>query len=199
MNTCYDCGCELSDNEVRWGYDTAYCESCFDERFNYCSRCDVLIGREETLWSGDEAYCNECYQEEYDEDCPDNPAVYDSDRKLILQLSRNWLSGKHNHKTLIKINSKDYLLTKLKDMVGLVDSSIYVFGLLDRDEYQISASPDIIEDVREYLMLKGYSYKVIEGIGCRRLGISHSIRKQNLQMVANLIKRLTKTKELINA
>lgn len=198
MSHCIDCGRLLNEENIRTAFDNVYCEDCFSENFNYCSRCDEILYREETHWDNDgNPFCSECYDNEHDDDSPDNPEVYDSDRKLVLQLSRNWLSGKCSYKTLIKINSKDYLLQKLRDMVGLVDIPIYVFGLIDRDEYQVSASPNILEEVKEFVLLNGIEAKVIEGIGCNRLGISHSLRKEHLFKICSLIKSITLVKELI--
>lgn len=45
-HTCYDCNCELSDDDVyRYeGGSTTYCESCYYDRYTHCevSGCDVL-------------------------------------------------------------------------------------------------------------------------------------------------------------
>ncbi len=198
MSRCSICECELERHEIRTAFDDIYCDECFHENFNYCQRCDEVISRDRTLWDSDgNSYCSECYENLNDDDSPNNPPVYDSDRKLILELSRGWLSGKCNHKTLIKINTKDFLLQKIRDKIGLVESSLYIFGLQDRDEYQISASPNIIEQVKEFILLNNNELKVIEGIGCNRLGISYTLRKDNLELVVNLIKQITQVKELI--
>jgi hypothetical protein len=198
MSHCSICGCSLDPQDIRTAYDEVYCEDCFSENYNYCNRCDEIISRDHTLWDGDgNPYCNDCYEDEYDDDCPDNPEVYDSDRKHVLQLSRNWLSGKSTTKTLIKINQKDFLLQKLRDMIGLVDLSIYIYGLTDREEYQLCASPNLIERVKEYVLINGNNYIVVEDIGCNRLGVSYTLRKDNLQLICNLIKALTTKKEPI--
>lgn len=199
MSRCSICNCELESHEIRTAFEDVYCDECFTENYNYCQRCDEVISRDQTLWDNDgNPYCSECYENIHDDDSPDNPPVYDSDRKFVLQLSRDWLSGRCNHKTLIKINKNDFLLQKLRDMVGLVDQTIYIFGLQDREEYQLSASPNIIDDVKEFVMINGLDLKVIEGIGCNRLGISYTLRKENLQFICSLIKDLTTTKELVS-
>ena len=135
-----------------------------------------------------------CYEQEHDDDAPDNPEVYDSDREFIIQISRNWLQGKVEYKKLISINDKDYHLKAIKDKVGLVENPIYIFGLADRDEYQISASPNIIEDVKEVALINGIEAVIKEGIGCNRLGISLSLRQNNLPQIVNLIKQITAVK-----
>lgn len=199
MKVCHDCGSELDESSFYIAFGDIYCSDCYSENFNTCYHCDELLHREETHWSDNgDPYCSECYENECecDNGCPDNPEVFDSDRKLILELSRNWLSGKSCTKTLLRINQKDFLLQKLRDITGLVDSTIYVFGLLDREEYQISASPNILEEVKELLLLNGLNAKVTEGIGCNRLGISYTLRKDNLPAISNLIKQLTRIKEL---
>ena len=200
MRLCDGCECDLSRQSARFVREEIYCDDCFSEMFNYCDRCDEILHRDDTLWDNDgNPLCSECYEKSYDDDSPDNPPVYDSDRKLILELSRGWLSGKCKHKTLIKINKKDFLLQKIKDKIGLVESSLYIFGLHDRKEYQLSASSNIIEDVNEFILLNGVDIIVIEGIGCNRLGISYSLRKENFNLVVNLIKKISQQKELVEA
>jgi hypothetical protein len=137
----------------------------------------------------------DCFEEDdednTDPDCPHNPNVTSADRKLVLELSRKWLLGRQTCKSVIKINPKDDLLTKIKDKVGLVQHSIYIFGLQDRDEYQMSASNNLIAEVRECLLLNGLNYIVIEGAGCNRLGISHSLRENEMPFIIKLIKKIT--------
>ncbi len=130
----------------------------------------------------------------FDYDAPNNPEVTPSDREYIIQLSRSWLQGKVEYKKLISINDKDYHLKSIKDKVGLVETPLYLFGLVDRDEYQISASPNIIEQVREACLLNGIQSEVKEGIGCNRLGVSLSLRQGNLYQIVNLIKQITTVK-----
>ena len=196
---CSHCDTLLRDDQIYWDHDDPYCEDCFNELFNYCSNCDTVISNDQTLYNDSDPYCSECYENENesDPDAPDNPSVFDSDRKLILELSRNWLSGKCNHKTLLKINPKDFLLQKIRDKIGLVDSSLYLFGLQDRDEYQLSASPNIIDQVKEFVLINGLDSKVTEGIGCNRLGISYTLRKENLELVVSLIKQISQVNELV--
>ena len=189
---CTACNDEIPESEIRWDGDYAYCEDCFNERFDHCSRCDETISRDNTNYDDDgNPYCDNCYEQEHDDDAPDNPDVNESDREFIIQISRNWLQGKVEYKKLISINDKDYHLKAIKDKVGLVENPIYIFGLADRDEFQISASQNIIEDVKEALLLSGVQTIVNEGIGCNRLGISLSLRQNNLSQIVNLIKQIT--------
>lgn len=200
MSRCSSCNCELESHEIRTAFEDIYCEDCFSENYNYCQRCDEVISRDQTHWDNEgNSYCSECYENLHDDDSPDNPPVYDSDRKLILELSRNWLSGKCSHKTLLKINKNDYLLQKIRDKIGLVESSLYIFGLQDRDEYQLSASPNILDQVKEFILLNYSEIKVIEGIGCNRLGIGYTLRKEKIDLVVNLIRQITQVKELVEA
>ena len=105
-------------------------KNCWDELYNYCSRCDGVILREHTLYdSAGDPLCNDCYEDNYDDDCPDNPPVTETDRELVIKLSRSWLQGKLETRRPIFINDKDILLKTIKDKVGLVDNPIYLFGL----------------------------------------------------------------------
>ena len=194
MHQCTSCEQEIADEDVRWAFDEPYCDECFSETYNYCSRCDSVIYRSETHYNSDgDPYCRDCYEDDFDDDAPNNPDVYDSDRELIISLSRSWLQGKTETKRPIYINPKDILLKTIKDKVGLVDNPIYLFGLIDRDEYQISATNDIFGLVQDYLLIKQSTAKVISAPGCNRLGVSLSLRKHNQKEVIELIKlRLSK-------
>ena len=190
--TCFACNDEIPESEILWGGDYAYCEDCFNDRFNCCSRCHETISRDDTSYDDDgNPYCDNCYEQEHDDDAPDNPDVNESDRELIIQISRNWLQGKVEYKKLISINDKDYHLKAIKEKVGLVENPIYIFGLADRDEFQISASPNIIEHVKEAVLIDGIQAVITEGIGCNRIGISLSLRQNNLPQIVNLIKQIT--------
>lgn len=197
---CTICNCDLESHQVRYAFEEVYCEDCFSENYNVCYRCDEVISRDHTLWDRDgNPYCNECFEDDYDDEAPDNPEIYEADRKLILQLSRDWLNGRCNHKSLIRINTKDFQLQKIKDKVGLVDVPIYLFGLIDRDEYQLSVSPNLMDQVKEFILINGLDIKTNEGIGSNRIGISYSLRKDYLPTVVKLIKQLTEQKELVLA
>lgn len=197
---CTICNSEVPSHEVRYAFEDVLCEECFSENYNVCNRCDDVISRDQTLYDHDgNPYCSACYEDSYDDDSPDNPEVFDADRKLILQLSRDWLCGRCNHKSLININKNDFLLQKIKDKIGLVDVPIYVFGLIDREEYQLSVSPNLMDQVKEFILLNGLDLKITEGIGSNRIGVSYSLRKDHLPTVVNLIKQLTEQKELVLA
>jgi len=167
---CTNCDEPVNDNEVRWANEEPFCEECFDELYNYCSRCDAVIRRETTLYdSSGDPLCSECFEDNYDDDCPDNPPVTETDRELVIKLSRSWLQGKLEMRRPIFINDKDILLKTLKDKVGLVDNPIYLFGLVDRDEYQISASSDLFEPVQQYALVHNIQTTVVSTPGCNRL------------------------------
>ena len=76
-----------------------------------------------------------------------------------------------------------------------MESPIYLFGLIDRDEYQISVSGDLYNTVKEYVMLNGIDAEVMLTQGCNRLGISLSLRKNNQNEIVDLIRSITTIKE----
>jgi hypothetical protein len=197
---CTNCDEPVNDNQVRWANEQPFCEECFEELYNYCSRCDGVILREHTLYdSSGDPLCSECYEDNYDDDCPDNPPVTETDRELVIKLSRSWLQGKLETRRPIFINDKDILLKTIKDKVGLVDNPIYLFGLVDRDEYQISASSDLFEPIQQYVLIHNIQASVVSTPGCNRLGISLSLRKNNPQQIVELIKSITTVKETVPA
>lgn len=197
MPNCYECSDTISEGESFSVDGDSYCQSCYDELFTYCTRCEDSISRCNARFNSQgEPYCESCYENVFDDDAPVNPEVDENDRKLIIELSRNFLQDKLQKRTFIKVNSKDNYLLELKKKVGLIENTLYVFGLKDREEYQIKASSNIIEDVKEFLMLNGIESIVQEDIGDNRLGISLSLREKNLLQIVNLIKSITKEKIL---
>ena len=197
---CTNCDEPVNDTEVRWANEQPYCENCWDELYNYCSRCDGVILREHTLYdSSGDPLCSECYEDNIDDDCPDNPPVSDSDRELVVKLSRSWLQGKIETRRPLFINDKDILLRTIKDKVGLVDNPIYLFGLTDRDEYQLSVSADLFDKVQTFVQLKDLKAIVVSSPGCNRLGISLTLRKNNQKEIIELIKQITTARETVPA
>ncbi|MDR3665576.1 MAG: hypothetical protein P4L35_01920 [Ignavibacteriaceae bacterium] len=189
---CTNCNDVIPDGEVRWAYEDAYCENCFNDSYTYCSACDSVVSRNEVVYNNsDDPLCNDCYQDAYDDDAPDNPDVTESDRDYILTLSRNWLSGKIDFRRFININTKDFFLSEIRTKVGLIDSPVNLYGLKEQEEYQITLSPDLEETVKELLpeSLKYYTIKSVEGV--RRLGMSYNIRRDYRPEIIQLIKSLT--------
>jgi hypothetical protein len=189
---CNNCGAQISDDEVRWAFDDPYCESCFNDSYTYCSCCDSVTHRNEISYdNADNPLCNDCYTEQNDDDAPDNPSVDESDREYILRLSRNWLAGKVDCRKFININTKDFFLSEIRTKVGLIDSPINLYGLKEREEYQISVSPDLEETLKDVLpeSLRYYKIKSVEGV--RRIGLSYNIRKEYRQQIIQFIKSLT--------
>ena len=91
------------------------------------------------------------------------------------------------------------MLRTIKDKVGLVDNPIYVFGLTDRDEYQISVSADLFDKVQSFVQLNDIKAIVVSSPGCNRLGISLTLRKNNQKEIIELIKQITTVRELVPA
>ena len=192
---CTNCNDIIPDGEVRWAYEDAYCENCFNDSYTYCSTCDSVISRNEVVYNNsDDPLCNECYQDAYDDDAPDNPEVSDIDREYILTLSRNWLSGKIDFRRFININTKDFFLSEIRTKVGLIDIPINLYGLKEREEYQITVSPDLEGSLKESLpeSLKYFTIKSVEGV--RRLGLSYNIRRDYRPDIIQLIKLLSVVK-----
>jgi len=197
---CHNCDDPINDDQARWAFEEPYCEDCFDNMFNYCCRCDGVIYTESAHYNDEgDPYCNDCYKDNYDDDAPDNPDVSDSDRELVVKLSRSWLQGKIETRRPLFINDKDILLRTIKDKVGLVDNPIYVFGLVDRDEYQLSATSDLFDTVQSFLLVMQSTAKVVSSPGCNRLGISLSLRKNNQKEIIELIKQITTVRETVPA
>ena len=188
---CTCCEEELIEDEVRWYGDDLYCEHCFYESYTYCARCDEAVDRDYCRYdSNDDPVCDYCYGEESDPDAPDNPEVFDSNRTEIISLANNWLTGKFPKK-LIKINRYDYRLIDIQEGVGLVDHGLYLYGLQDREVYQIKVSPNLFNRVSQYTTLNNWNIKIVTDTGTNRIGISHSLRESKHQEIIRLLKELT--------
>lgn len=191
MILCNICDGEIYEGEERFVDDLILCEDCFSDRYTYCRECDRQIHRDDARYGEDgDPYCEDCYESNYEDDAPQNPEVFPSDRDLILKLSECWLEGVNVNESLIKVNFRDPYLDEIRGKVGLIDNPIYCFGLRDREEYQLSASEDILEDVKQYITDKNLSLKVTEGIGIRRLGIAMDLRTYHKDMIVKLIQSL---------
>ena len=192
---CTNCNDVIPDGEGRWAFEDIFCENCFNDSYTYCSACDSVISRNEVVYNNsDDPLCNDCYTDSYDDDSPENPEVSEADREFILTLSRNWLSGKIDFRRFININTKDFFLSEIRTKVGLIDSPINLYGLKEREEYQITVSPDLEGTLMEQLpeSLRYYSIKSVEGV--RRLGLSYNIRRDNRQEIIQLIHSITVVK-----
>lgn len=189
---CEVCNVELGENDVRYAFSSILCEDCFSEGYTYCSRCDATLVRSEANYDdcGD-AYCDGCWDEQYDDDAPDNPEVNDLDRQLIIHLSRNWLQGKVDHRKPIEVNEYDKGLKEIRTKLGLVDKPLYCYGLMDRTDYQITASFDFIDTVKKLVSDNNLNLVVQYTSGARRIGISEDLRINNQSFVLNLLKTLT--------
>jgi len=189
---CTSCNDQIYDEDIRWAFDEPYCQPCFEDRFTYCSHCDDIISRSGAHYSEDsDPYCDQCWDEEFDDTSPQNPDVYDVDRKLIVELSRSWLLGKKSVSGILKINTNDESLSQLRDKVGLVDNPVYLYGLKDREEYQLTASMNLKDRVTGFILCQGLDWKITEGVGFDRLGISASLRRNHQRTLVKLIKSLT--------
>jgi hypothetical protein len=188
---CEQCGEVVSEDGGHWYNDELFCEGCFYDSYTYCQRCDDTINRDYCHTDNDgDHICDSCWEEDVDDNAPVNPEINDSEREQIINLSKCWLKGE-KPKTLIRINRNDYHLTEIQQGVGLVDHALYLYGLADRDEFQIKASPDILEIVKEFTNSSSIDATVFEDTGHNRLAVSRTLRENNLEEIIELIKQIT--------
>jgi hypothetical protein len=195
---CESCGEPISEDNAHWYDGDMFCEGCFYDSYTYCQRCDDAINRDYCHIDNDgDHICDRCWDEDIDDNAPDNPEVNDSEREQIINLSKCWLKGE-KPKTLIRINRNDYHLEEIQSGVGLVVSALYIYGLYDRDEYQIKASPNIFEAVREQISELQIEATLFEDIGHNRLSFSRTLREEHREEIIQLIKSIhnSKTEEV---
>jgi len=196
---CSICEIEVGDDiDYRNINGRIVCDSCFEENYHYCSRCDAIIHSDVTYWDdyGD-PLCEDCREEEeksYDEECPDNPDVSLDEIKSVVELANQWLNDDSPKRYNISIRSGDFHLTELRIKVGLIVNPVYVFGLYDRTDYQISASQNLINQVKDFIEENKLGWTIHEGIGTNRIGLAYSIRANEFDQVLSLIKQITENK-----
>lgn len=198
MIECTSCSGEFNSDDIRWFGDDPYCDDCFFDRYTYCNNCDEPVSRDYCSYNGDDdPICDDCYDDDIDYNAPDNPDISDSERKQIVSLCKCWLKGERP-KSLIRINKNDFHLSEIQTGVGLclpasggVEHVLYLYGLVDRDDFQIKASPNILPKVKEYISQNNITAIIKEDIGHNRLGISKILRENNLNQIIELIKLIT--------
>ena len=188
---CEQCGEAVSEDGGHWYNDEMYCEGCFYDSYTYCQRCDDSVSRDYCFTDNDgDHLCDRCWDENIDDNAPVDPEVNDSERKQIINLSKCWLKGE-KPKTLIRINRNDHLLEEIQAGVGLVGHALYLYGLQDRDEFQIKASADLIDKVKEHAPKNCI---VFQDIGHNRLAISRTLREEHREEIIQLIKKVATAK-----
>jgi hypothetical protein len=194
---CECCECELDRYEIHYANSVALCEDCFYESWNYCCRCDGLVHNDDVRYDQDgDPMCEECYDDNVDDDAPVNPEVSEIDRTYLLRLCHSWLNDTDKPCRIpLRINSADFQLPSIREKAGLLSKPLYCFGLVDREEYQIRASSDILDKTRTFLSENNIEAVVIEERGSRRIGISRSLREKSFDQVVQLIQSLTKKQE----
>ncbi len=198
---CTRCENRIPDEDIRWAFEEPYCDDCFGTLFSYCERCDSLIYASDGNYMRNACYCDECYDKEYcsDDDAPDNPVILPMDRQEIVNLCRDWLKGKMRKRHPIRINHDHVQLDLIRERVGKVSRPVYVYGLLDRTQYDFCISPDLREEVNEFLMLNGLEWKFFEADGFRRLGFCKRLRYGEPDNLIKLLKYLCKARKKVLA
>lgn len=198
---CSRCEARIEESEIRWGFEEPYCEECFGILFSYCERCDTLIHASEGNYMRNTCYCDECYDKDFcsDDDAPDNPVILPMDRDEIVKLCRDWLSGKMKKRHPIRINHTHLELDNIRDRVGRVSRPVYVYGLLDRTQYDFCVSRDLRDEVEEFLLLNGLEWKFFEIEGFRRLGFCKRLRYGDSVNLVKLLKYLCKARKKVLA
>lgn len=65
-NTCYECGCEVTEETSRHLRGITYCEDCYSRHTVVCDSCGERIPREEAESDGRINLCRGCYEDYYE-------------------------------------------------------------------------------------------------------------------------------------
>jgi len=198
---CHECHEYFPIEERYWGNGRTFCEECFGGVFTYCEDCDSLVPRDEAFYDDDNGpFCEHCYNIDRDDSFPENPSISIDEENEITVLCKSFLESQDIPAIVmqeqqiiqkpINIHEGDFRLAEIRDAVGEVDYSLEVFGLRDRVEYQITATPDIIRRVKQYIYNHNLGWGVMEVSGNIRIGISKSIRKNYFDAIVSLVKSI---------
>lgn len=211
---CYKCKKPSPIDDVYTVADNIYCSDCYNRLFRQCVHCLNSFPIDEVYTVADDIYCPDCYSKHWfycdgcgedlslDDQCICNRCSDCCNCKKELRYEQNPKVSKREVMEVCKIigikyykmpatkyplgiNKDDYKLPELAAVVGLLNESLYVYGLKDREEYNLLIPPDKVRMVSKFLERKGWKY--MTGDYCR-LAISYSLRDKEFDNVAELIK-----------
>lgn len=186
---CDDCGAWVSNDEYySTAYDTSICQICYENNYFYCERCEQIYHNDDY---GEDGCCYHCCDEEK------NNGFYLSEEEIEISDEISKKLQKLLYKPLPTLNLRlcqgnlnDYRIRELISAVGEVLYPVYLFGLKDREKYEISL-PHIL--FKRYKNSRwGYAFKAIENSSINKIGISLNLRKNQFNRIVRLIKFLTR-------
>lgn len=120
------------------------------------------------------------------------PEMNEKEREKIITIATT-------EKTYNNFNYKDYYLYDIILEVGEVKFPIYIYGLIDRQEYEIRCTEDILKKLNKLKLANNNKMKtpkgevniLIEEDEVKRLGISLDLRKNYRDFCIELIRKIT--------
>lgn len=167
------------------------CEDC-DSNYTACENCEDEIHNDNSWYDEDGGpYCRSCYHERCEEEgereglfwVDSNPPVKPGYVEKILAI----LSRPLPKKGLSRIagNMEDAHIPEIIEKVGPVQNPIYVYGLIDREEFEFAASSDLLPYAQAIL---GYGVELQPVPGNKRFGVARKHRDRTLGWVVSIIR-----------
>jgi len=213
--SCSNCEELVHSDDVQTHNDTIYCQGCFDEMFvccsdcseyyhqdevydgicrhceeeNYCTcnSCENRIHRDDALYDeDDEPYCENCYRES-DDDIPKNPEIGNDELIATSLLCKAPIA---NCPTAIRCwgNFKDVLIPNLIFKLGPVKHPVYLYGLKDREEYQLKLSVNVAGQIKKALAAHGLTPEILITGHASRIGIARQLRQEHFSTILKVLK-----------
>lgn len=202
---CFDEHCSFCDDceRVIWSEnsfnvnDRTICESCFNEHYGTCEACGVNLHRDQ-LFSNDNGYdyCEGCYESDDDKIHIESREANEDDIDNVVYLLLNSLKRKN------PFNPRDSFLREIAEKIGEVENPVYLFGLRDRPDYEISVTPALYERIKHCIMdFMGQEYLAIWSSvapvivrDCKNryaIGFSKNLRENYQEWICEFIQDIT--------
>jgi hypothetical protein len=186
---CDNCGEYIhSDNAYSTARNGSVCQNCYENHYFTCQRCDELYHNDDSRGDG---YCVNCYEEDEEDKFyldPGEIRVTDKTKEKLRALLKKPLPV--SLPGCCRGNEGDPYIAQIIRAVGEVDLPVYLYGLLDRKEHQISLPAVLLQKFQKSEWRR--AFKTIGNSSLNKIGICLDLRKNQFNRVVRLIKYLTR-------
>lgn len=186
---CDDCGeYSHSDNAYSTARNGSVCQSCYENHYFTCQRCDELYHNDDYRGDG---YCVNCYEEDEEDKFyldPSEIRVTDKTKEKLRALLKKPLPV--SLPGYCRGNEEDPYITQVIRAVGEVDFPVYLYGLIDREEHQLSLAAVLLRKFQKSDWKR--AFKAISNSSLNKIGVCLDLRKNQFNRIVRLIKYLTR-------
>ena len=208
---CYDCGTTICVGDGTYVGEDLVCDHCYQNHYFNCEHCGTSYHNDDY---GEDGYCRYC--------CEDSDSERNDEERCIrinsedasvgeIEATLCLLAGEMKRLRLRnRCNSNDIYLDEIVSQVGLVDDPVYLYGLIDREEYGLLVDPDTFKFLdakgsihtvagKDIVAVESFSFipivRHIHDRHIRAIGISRALREDFRDWVCNFVANITKKEE----